>query len=589
YSEEDYLWTHSVNVCIFSVLAGLGLGYDALRLEEVGLAGILHDAGMIKTAHIIQQPQKLTEEEYEQLKEKPFYGAEILDKVHDLDQSVIYIAREHHCYRDIKELPRNEETQNARLNEYTRITRLADIYDVMTHPRSGNEGLSSENIVPADQEQGPDFFETPIVKILLNQINLYTENSRVELSTSQVGKVTQGNERFPLRPVVQILFDSRGRELVEPGLIDLNKQLNIYIAGSADLQRQDSPEQDNREFSEEQPLTKQADQISDLPVEDTTPAEETAVLQEEAGPLEQLLNEKMDTTDDIPEDIEDSPGREAQTEGVAESPAPETLSEEDQVSVQGQEAPLEAPLSPKQELLSESKPPLESEPSSENDKTDWQTRMDEVLSEDEPGEKESLIPDPGKKQKSKKPVVIAGVTAAVILGLVLIKPISNIFKKDKQVSNVNKIKQEQTESARKKTAVKKQVKQTQLAKAPGIKQQAGSGQEKKQKQQTVEQAADERVRTMDIAGADIEDNLLRDPFMPYTPKSSGSALSMRNEGGNPLELRGILKRRDYKVAIINDYIVKIGDIVEGQIVSNITNNSVTLKTEDGVHVLELAQ
>ena len=138
YSEEDYLWTHSVNVCIFSVLAGLGLEYDTLRLEEVGLAGILHDAGMIKTAHIIQQPQKLTEEEYEQLKEKPFYGAEILDKIHDLDQSVIYIAREHHCYRDIKELPRNEETQNARLNEYTRITRLADIYDVMSHPRSGN-------------------------------------------------------------------------------------------------------------------------------------------------------------------------------------------------------------------------------------------------------------------------------------------------------------------------------------------------------------------------------------------------------------------------------------------------------------------
>ena len=42
---DEYTFTHSVNVCIFSVAMGKKLGFTKLQLYDLGMTALLHDVG----------------------------------------------------------------------------------------------------------------------------------------------------------------------------------------------------------------------------------------------------------------------------------------------------------------------------------------------------------------------------------------------------------------------------------------------------------------------------------------------------------------------------------------------------------------
>jgi len=42
---DEYTFTHSVNVCIFSVALGKRLNFDRFQLYDLGLAALMHDIG----------------------------------------------------------------------------------------------------------------------------------------------------------------------------------------------------------------------------------------------------------------------------------------------------------------------------------------------------------------------------------------------------------------------------------------------------------------------------------------------------------------------------------------------------------------
>jgi HD-GYP domain-containing protein (c-di-GMP phosphodiesterase class II) len=78
-SVDNYLFTHSVNVCVLSIMTGLSIGYDRHRLTELALGALLHDIGKARIPYeILNKPGKLTEEEFELLKQHPKYSLDIL-------------------------------------------------------------------------------------------------------------------------------------------------------------------------------------------------------------------------------------------------------------------------------------------------------------------------------------------------------------------------------------------------------------------------------------------------------------------------------------------------------------------------------
>ena len=128
-------WTkgHSERVTIYAGMIGRQLGLPTEELETLRLASLLHDVGKIGTCDaLLDKPERLTPEEYEQVKRHPEKGEEILRPIERL-RGILPIIRHHHERFDGRGYPDGLSGEEIPL--MARILAVADTYDSMTSQR----------------------------------------------------------------------------------------------------------------------------------------------------------------------------------------------------------------------------------------------------------------------------------------------------------------------------------------------------------------------------------------------------------------------------------------------------------------------
>jgi len=233
FNNGDYLVVHSINVAMFSIELGLGKGYNKSRLNELGLSALLHDIGMIKVMDIAKQPRVLSDDEYAKIKEHPLYGAEVLSKIKNINQSVIYVAKEHHERFTGGGYP--SRLNNGQINEYSQIVSLCDVYEALTHPRSYRTAMKNQDAIKEILTMNSQLFDPKNVKVLIKRLGLFPVGSWVELNSGEIGKVIFNNEDFPLRPTVNVMFGMDKQRYPEVKSINLAKHHSLFIKRQVDL------------------------------------------------------------------------------------------------------------------------------------------------------------------------------------------------------------------------------------------------------------------------------------------------------------------------------------------------------------------
>jgi putative nucleotidyltransferase with HDIG domain len=223
---DDYIYVHSVNVCLLSLAIGLELDYDRDKLVELAIGALLHDIGMAKVLPIADKPTKLTPEEYEEIKKHPIYGVEILEKVYDINTMVVYVISQHHERSDGSGYPKG--FKGEQINEYARIVAIADVYDAVIHPRKYRRKMMPYDALK-EVIQGKAYFDQNFLRALLNKISVYPVGSLVELSSGEIAMIFASNRNSPLRPAVKVLIDHQGHKLEEPRIMDLAEHVTVYI------------------------------------------------------------------------------------------------------------------------------------------------------------------------------------------------------------------------------------------------------------------------------------------------------------------------------------------------------------------------
>jgi HD-GYP domain-containing protein (c-di-GMP phosphodiesterase class II) len=231
---DNSLWQHSVNTCILSIDIGLSLGYNKIKLNELGISACLYDLGLVEIKDLISKPKKLSLNELSQVKKHPTIGANLLEKISKGTPGIVKkVILEHHERADGSGYPKGIRLED--IHKYAQIIGLIDYYEALTHPRPYRQALSSheaiKNIITKQVQQ----FDSCLLKALVKKMSLYPIGSWVKLNTNEVGKVVEVNEDFPLRPIIRILFDSEGKRLDEIKTLDLSKNQNIYIGEIVDL------------------------------------------------------------------------------------------------------------------------------------------------------------------------------------------------------------------------------------------------------------------------------------------------------------------------------------------------------------------
>jgi putative nucleotidyltransferase with HDIG domain len=161
-AKDPYTQRHSDRVTKIAMILAREVGCTKEELDILQFAGMLHDIGKIGISDaILQKKERLTDEEYEIIKQHPTIGSRILEPLGMLPHEKA-IIRHHHERWDGGGYP--DGMAGRDIPFLARIVSLADAYDAMTSERVYRKGLTHEVAMQEIQRHAGRQFDANLVK-----------------------------------------------------------------------------------------------------------------------------------------------------------------------------------------------------------------------------------------------------------------------------------------------------------------------------------------------------------------------------------------------------------------------------------------
>ncbi len=103
---DEYTYTHSTNACLLNLAQAISLGIEGQLLHDIGVAALLHDIGKLTIPEeILTKTDKLTEKEWQIVREHPIKGALFLMDNPGIPRLAVIVAFEHHLKFNLSGYP----------------------------------------------------------------------------------------------------------------------------------------------------------------------------------------------------------------------------------------------------------------------------------------------------------------------------------------------------------------------------------------------------------------------------------------------------------------------------------------------------
>jgi HD-GYP domain-containing protein (c-di-GMP phosphodiesterase class II) len=137
-------WTqhHSDRTSVVATDIGAALGFDPVDLRDLRHVALLHDVGkLVISNRILDKPDRLTNAEFERVKEHPLFTQWVLERV-SCFQHLAPVAAAHHERLDGGGYPRGLRADD--LTMPMRVLALADVYEALTANRPYRQALTPD-------------------------------------------------------------------------------------------------------------------------------------------------------------------------------------------------------------------------------------------------------------------------------------------------------------------------------------------------------------------------------------------------------------------------------------------------------------
>ena len=214
---DDTMFIHSISVALIAHTIASQQGISEEELRTLIYASLFHDIGKMQIpASILYKPDRLTDDEYAQVKEHAQMGFDILEKAR-FPQEIQAAALLHHERCDGSGYPFNHTAE--KIPFFARVIAIADVYDAMTARRSYRKEICSFDVIEDFENSGYQKFDVTLLLEFLTGIAQSHLNNKVRLSNSLIGTIVMINKHKLSKPVVNI----------DGTFFDLSKQKEISI------------------------------------------------------------------------------------------------------------------------------------------------------------------------------------------------------------------------------------------------------------------------------------------------------------------------------------------------------------------------
>lgn len=231
-SMENYLYSHSINVCTLSLMMGMMMGATRTELSSIGVGALLHDIGMTRIPKSVYHKEDLTTDEWNQILKHTVFSFEILSGTDGVNESSKIIAYQHHERNNGSGYPKRLKAEE--IDRFSKIVGLVDVYDSLISPRVYRERLSPYEAMRFILSSLREQFDENIIRTFMENLSIYPIGSLVKLNTEEIGVVCRANANMPIRPQVKLLFTKNMERIHENKVIDLKNDPKIFITSVVD-------------------------------------------------------------------------------------------------------------------------------------------------------------------------------------------------------------------------------------------------------------------------------------------------------------------------------------------------------------------
>lgn len=181
-AKDTYTRGHSDRVSEYSHLIGKHLDLSEDDLKKLKLGGLFHDIGKIGVPDsILLKTDKLTDDEYSEIKNHPAIGAHILSNA-TMFKDIIPIVKHHHERFDGKGYP--GKLAGDDIPYLARIAAVADTFDAMTSKRAYRDPLPINIVIAEIEKNKGTQFDPQIADVFLGILkNNYDEIEKIQMQS----------------------------------------------------------------------------------------------------------------------------------------------------------------------------------------------------------------------------------------------------------------------------------------------------------------------------------------------------------------------------------------------------------------------
>jgi diguanylate cyclase (GGDEF)-like protein/PAS domain S-box-containing protein len=168
YEKNEREMLHSNRVSEFCEAIAREMGFEIDEVNQIKLAGQMHDIGKIGIDdRIIDKVEKITEAEFNEIKRHSEIGFRILSSVNEFSEIAVFVL-EHHERWDGKGYPKGLIGEEISIP--ARIIAIADSFDAMTRERTYKDTLSIEEAIVEMERCSGTQFDPVIVKVFIERV-----------------------------------------------------------------------------------------------------------------------------------------------------------------------------------------------------------------------------------------------------------------------------------------------------------------------------------------------------------------------------------------------------------------------------------
>lgn len=159
---KEYNAVHSINVALVAMGTAESIGYEERAVRAIGIAGLLHDIGMVRMPlDLLAKAEQFTEAEREIITRHPVEGATIIAESDAALDLAAVVAYEHHIKPDGTGYPQLSFPRKP--DRISSLIAVCDTFHALRSPRPFRDAWPQEIVSSFLQQRAGFDFDTEMV------------------------------------------------------------------------------------------------------------------------------------------------------------------------------------------------------------------------------------------------------------------------------------------------------------------------------------------------------------------------------------------------------------------------------------------